>query len=119
MATAHSTSMRRPSRNRPSKPRPRTNRSNRKPLSNKSKPVPAPPRIRGRLLEFLNSELEFLLKTRSLLLCVAKSMDDRSHPATGPFYPDILEMASELVMRRANSLDELMMEGRVREIAGL
>jgi hypothetical protein len=46
-------------------------------------------------------------------------MDDHSHPATGPFYPDILEMASELVKRRACSIDELMMEGRVREIAGL
>jgi hypothetical protein len=75
-------------------------------------------RIRGRLREFLESEQGFLLKAESLLLCIAKSMDDTNHPSTGPYYPDVVELASELLGRRARSIDELLLDGRLPAIMG-
>jgi len=117
MATAHSTSKGRSGRNRPSKPR--TGATIRK---RRAKQGPKTPglceggtviRIRGRLREFLQSEQGFLLKAQSLLLCIAKSIDDSSHPSTGPYYPDVVELAADLVKRRANALDDLLLDGRI------
>jgi hypothetical protein len=70
-------------------------------------------RIRGRMREFLDLEHGFLLKVESLLLCMAKSMDDSDHPITGPYYPDVVELACELVRRRARRFDELLLDGRL------
>jgi hypothetical protein len=75
-------------------------------------------RIPGRLREFLDAEHGFLLKVDSLLLCIAKSMDDSAHPTTGPYYPDVVELASELVRRRARSFDDLLLDGRLPAIEG-
>jgi hypothetical protein len=74
--------------------------------------------IRGRVREFLDLEHGFLLKVESLLLCIAKSMDDSAHPVTGPYYPDVVELACELVRRRARSFDELLLDGRLPAIEG-
>jgi hypothetical protein len=65
------------------------------------------------LREFLQSEQGFLLEAESLLLCIAKSIDDSSHPGTGPYYPDVVELAAELVKRRADALDDLLLDGRI------
>lgn len=73
-------------------------------------------RIRGRLRKFLSSEQGFLLKTQSLLLCIAKSMDDESHPSTGPYYPDVVELASELVRQRVKNIDQLLLDGRLSDL---
>jgi hypothetical protein len=121
MATAHSTSKGRLSRNRPlraaGKARPR------RPTKQGRKKFEAPDRgtairIRGRLREFLNSELGFLLKVESLLLCIAKSMDDSAHPSTGPYYPDVVELASQLLKRRSCIFDQLLFDGRLPEEPG-
>jgi hypothetical protein len=69
--------------------------------------------IRGRLREFLSAEQRILLKAESLLLCVAKSMDDSAHPSTGPYYPDVIELAAELLRRRADGIDELLIDSRL------
>jgi hypothetical protein len=39
-------------------------------------------------------------------------MDD-THPRTGPYYPDVLEVATDLIRRRAADLDELSLNGRL------
>jgi hypothetical protein len=72
-----------------------------------------PTRISGRFREFLASELGFLRKAQSLLECIANSMDDSTHPSTGPYYPDVLEVATDLIRRRAADLDELSLDGRI------
>jgi hypothetical protein len=117
MATLHSTSKRRSGRNRPSKPR--TGATIRKRVAMQGRETSGASergtaiRIRGRLREFLQSEQGFLTKTESLLWCIAKSMDDSSHPSTGPYYPDVVELAADLVKRRAVRLDELLLDGRI------
>jgi hypothetical protein len=75
-------------------------------------------RIRGRVREFLDLEQGFLLKVESLLLCIAKSMDDSTHPNTGPYYPDVVELACELVRQRASRFDDMLLDGRLRAIEG-
>jgi hypothetical protein len=79
------------------------------PASDRGPTIP----IRGRLREFLDGEHGFLLKVDALLLCIAKSMDDSTHPVTGPYYPDVIELASTLVKRRARKLDGLLLDGRL------
>jgi hypothetical protein len=69
-------------------------------------------RIGGRLREFLDSEHGFLLKVESLLLCIAKSLDDSAHPSTGPYYPDAVELVSDLIRRRARNIDEMLLDDR-------
>lgn len=122
MATAHSTSKDRLSRNRPSKPRagaPRRRYLTRRDREKSEAPQPGTPiRIRGRLRQFLESEQGLLLKVESLLLCIAKSMDDCAHPSAGPYYPDVVTLAAELVKRRAVNIDELLLDSRLPEIPG-
>jgi hypothetical protein len=36
-------------------------------------------------------------------------MDDSTQPSTGPYYPDVLEVASDLLRRRATTLDGLLL----------
>jgi hypothetical protein len=78
----------------------------------------APP-IRGRLREFLESEQEFLIVAESLFLCIARSMNDREIPNTGPYYPDALKLAAGLIRRRAANIDEFLSFGRLRYTQGL
>ena len=40
-------------------------------------------------------------------------MDDSAHPSTGPYYPDVVELASELLKVRARGIDELLLDGRL------
>jgi hypothetical protein len=116
MATAHSMSKPRLGRNRSSKRaagagRKRRDKQNQK--ESKSSVGGHGTRIRGRFREFLQSEQGFLLKMQSLLLCIAQSMDDSAHPSTGPYYPDVVELAAELSRRRASNIDDLLLAGRL------
>jgi hypothetical protein len=144
MATAHSTGKARSGRNRPSKTKTaRRSRTHKAPGLRKRKTnngqssgpgnkqrdrqrrvepqgsdrraaIPIPSRLR----EFLDAEHGFLLKVDSLLLCIAKSMDDSAHPITGPYYPDVVELASDLVRRRADTFDDLLSDGRLPATEG-
>jgi len=122
MATPYSTSGVRLGRNRRSKPRLGA-RGRRRPAKQKQEKPKASDqgtsiRIRGRLREFLSAEQGFLLKAESLLLCIAKSMDDSEHPSTGPYYPDVIELMSELLRQKADRIDELLLDGQLRVIEG-
>jgi hypothetical protein len=121
MATVHSTSKPLSGRNRRSKPRIEAHPGIPvKPYSDKDQGTEqrAAIHICGRLREFLESEREFLTKTRSLLDCIAQSMDYGGNPAEGPYYPDVVSLASDLVRRRAINLDELLLDGRLPVVAG-
>jgi hypothetical protein len=117
MATTHSTAKAHSGRNRPSKPRavaPRRRQPTKQDRENpKASERGTAIRIRGQLREFLDAEQGFLLKAESLLLCIAKSMDDSTHPSTGPYYPDAVELACELLRRRATNIDQLLLDGRL------
>jgi hypothetical protein len=120
MATAHSTSKGRSGRIR--RPKAQSGRPIRKrpagqiPEKTQASDRRTTMRIRGRMRDFLDLEHGFLLKVESLLLCMAKSMDDSDHPITGPYYPDVVELACELVRRRARRFDELLLDGRLPAI---
>jgi hypothetical protein len=121
MATTHSTSKGRSGRNREPTPRsgPAIRKRRTKQIRGEARTSDrdAAIRIRGRLRDFLDAEQGFLLKVESLLLCISTSMDDSTHPSTGPYYPDVVELASEIVRRRARSFDELLLDGRLLAVA--
>lgn len=75
-------------------------------------------RIRGAFREFLESERGFLSEAQSLLMCIAQSMDDSTHPSSGPYYPDVVGLASNLLGRRAADLDEMLLVGRLSAAGG-
>jgi hypothetical protein len=121
MAVVHSTSKGRSGHNRSSKSGAAAPRRRRSAKQDRERSQPSDRgtaiRIRGQLREFLEAEQGFLLKAESLLLCIAKSMDDSTHPSTGPYYPDVVELASGLLKRRADNIDQLLLDGRLPEIA--
>jgi hypothetical protein len=90
MATAHSTARTRLGADRP------------------PKPVAMPELLRA----FLESERQSLAKAQSLLECIAHSMEYAAQPVSGPYYPDVLELASDLIKQRTANLDELLLDGR-------
>jgi hypothetical protein len=122
MAIVHSTSKGGPGRNRPSKSRLGAQGRRRSAKQEQEKPKASDQRtsirIRGRLREFLSAEQGFLLKAESLVLCIAKSMDDSEHPSTGPYYPDVIELVSDLLREKADRIDELLLDGRIPVIKG-
>ena len=69
--------------------------------------------VPGRLRPFLESEREFLLKAYSLLECITHSIEHAEHPVGGPYYPDVLQLASNLLKQRTMNLDELLLDGRL------
>ena len=68
--------------------------------------------VRGALRAFLESEGDVLVKTQSLLVCIAQAMGG-DHAPTGPYYPDVVGLAQELLKSRVFNLDELLLDGRL------
>jgi hypothetical protein len=71
--------------------------------------------VRGLLRQFLQAEQRDLSRAQSLIECVAKSMDDESHPSGGPYYPDALELAADILKQRVTRLDELLLDDHIHE----
>jgi hypothetical protein len=57
------------------------------------------------LHDAIEIERDNLAKPESLLGCLAISMECESHSATGPYYPDVAQIAREMVRRSINGLD--------------
>jgi hypothetical protein len=139
MATAHSTSKARSGRNRPSKsPRTRAKAPNRSKAfvkHRKTQPAQAARphakgvsragrqesesaerglriRVRGRLQDMLRAELFNLGKAEAVLRCLALSMDYEPLDHQSPYYPDVVEVAGDLVKRSIADLDALY-DGRI------
>ena len=62
------------------------------------------------LNEAIETERDNLAKAESLLGCLAISMECESQSATGPYYPDVAQIAREMVRRSINGLDSLALE---------
>jgi hypothetical protein len=132
MAAAHSTLKAGLGRNPPLK-RPRTptsaNRSKTATKGRKTPSAPTPPahqdpmtrkpgsevsgrgvriRVRGRLRDMIQAELGNLGRLESVLRCLAHSMEYQSSDAPeSPYYPDIAEVARDLLKRSLADLDVL------------
>jgi hypothetical protein len=63
-----------------------------------------------RLREAIEIERDNLAKAESLLGCLAISMEHQPDSATGPYYPDVAEMARGLVRQSINALDSLALQ---------
>ena len=68
--------------------------------------IPAPLRV------FLGSERDAVIKVQSLLVCIGQAMEFQ-HVATGPYYPDIVGLAADILRQRVVNLDELLLDGLV------
>ena len=68
--------------------------------------VPVPECLR----DAIETERDNLAKAESLLACLAISLEYQPNSATGPYYPDVAEMARGLVRQSINALDSLNLE---------
>jgi hypothetical protein len=130
MATAHSTVKARSGRNPPPKtgaPK-AANRAKAPAQRRKTASAPTPPaqgpittrkpgsevavrggriRVRGRLQDMIRAEMFNLEKAASILRCLVLSMDTRSVDREPPYYPDVVEVAGDLIERSLADLDVL------------
>jgi hypothetical protein len=64
-------------------------------------------RVRGRLQEMIRAEMFDLKKAASVLRCLVLSMDTRLVDGEPPYYPDVVEVAGDLIERSLADLDVL------------
>jgi len=64
-------------------------------------------RVRGRLQDMIRAEMFNLEKAVSVLRCLGLSMDTRSEDGQLPNYPDVVEVAGDLIERSLADLDVL------------
>ena len=132
MATAHSTAKARPGRNRSLKsprtgPKPgkraknpakrpstqRVHAASGKPGSPEGAERGSRLRVRGRLQEMIRAELFNLEKAESVLRCLMFAMEFTDLTTQGvAYFPDVVEVAGDLVQRSIVDLDELY-DGRI------
>ena len=65
------------------------------------------------LHEAIETERGNLSKAESLLGCLAIAMEYETDTVTGPHYPDVAQLARELVKQSINALDSVMLEKRL------
>ena len=65
------------------------------------------------LHEAIETERGNLSKAESLLGCLAIAMEYESDTVKGPYYPDVAELARELVRQSINGLDSIVLEQRL------
>ncbi len=65
------------------------------------------------LHEAIETERGNLAKAESLLGCLMISMESETDGATGPYYPDVAEIARDLVRQSINGLDSLVLQRRL------
>jgi len=76
------------------------------------------------LHEAIETERDNLSKAESVLGCLAISMEYDSECADRPYYPDVAQLARELVKKSINGLDSLVLQqqllrNKVKESAAL
>jgi hypothetical protein len=65
------------------------------------------------LHEAIETERGNLSKAESLLGCLAIAMEYETDTVKGPYYPDVAQLARELVRQSINSLDSVVLEQRL------
>jgi hypothetical protein len=71
--------------------------------------VPVPPGLH----DAIETERGNLSKAESLLGCLAIAMEYETDSVKGPYYPDVAQLARELVRQSINGLDSLVLEQRL------
>jgi hypothetical protein len=88
-----------------------------------SQPIYGVPVPEG-LYEAIEIQRGNLAKAESVLGCLITSMEYEADSANRPYYPDVAQLARELVRQSINGLDSLMLQqhllrNKVREHLGL
>jgi hypothetical protein len=65
------------------------------------------------LHEAIETERGNLSKAESLLGCLAIAMEYETDTVKGPYYPDVAQLARELVKQSINGLDSVVLEQRL------
>jgi hypothetical protein len=65
------------------------------------------------LHEAIETERDNLSTAESVLGCLAISMEYEADSVTGPYYPDVAQLARELVRKSINGLDSLTLQQRL------
>jgi hypothetical protein len=65
------------------------------------------------LHEAIEIERANLSKAESVLGCLVISMQGENDPIAGPYYPDVAQIARELVRKSINNLDSLVLQQRL------
>jgi hypothetical protein len=65
------------------------------------------------LHEAIEIERGNLSKVESVLGCLVISMESETDPVTGPHYPDVAEIARDMVRKSINGLDSLVLQQRL------
>ncbi len=73
-------------------------------------------RIRGRLRNYLQSEVTEMERARSVVDCLAVVMQDATHEARGPYYPDVAHADSQMMTRTITNLYELLLDDRLPNV---
>jgi hypothetical protein len=76
------------------------------------------------LHEAIENERSNLSRAEAVLGCLAISMESQPDPVNGPYYPEVAQLARELVRQSINGLDSLtlqkrLLKNKVRECAVL
>jgi hypothetical protein len=67
------------------------------------------------LLETVEQERANLSRAESLLECLRIAMEYESQTTTGPYYPDVAQIARELVRKSVNALDSINLPSVARD----
>jgi hypothetical protein len=62
------------------------------------------------LHEAIENERSNLSRAEAVLGCLAISMESEPDPVNGPYYPDVAQLARELVRQSINGLDSLTLQ---------
>jgi hypothetical protein len=65
------------------------------------------------LHDAIETERGNLARAESVLGCLAISMEYETDPVNGPYYPDVAQLARELVRQSVNALDSLVLQRRL------
>jgi hypothetical protein len=79
--------------------------------------------IPASLHDAIEAERDNLAKAESVLGCLAVSMEYETDPVTGPYYPDVAQIAREMVRQSINRLDsvvlqKILLRNRIKEEPG-
>jgi hypothetical protein len=67
-------------------------------------------RVPEALHEAIENERSNLSRAESVLGCLAIAMENQADMVNGPYYPDVAQLARELVRRSINGLDSLALQ---------
>src|SRR3979490_1477497 len=65
------------------------------------------------LHDAIENERDNLSKAESVLGCLAIAMEYEADSVNGPYYPDVAQLARELVRKSINGLDSLALQQRL------